>query len=251
MKRILAGPHAVTEVLHSTPGSIEVICVAESMRPTSVRRIEELARRARVSVELLPKNALDQIAKELLHQGVIAITGSYPYLDMDGLLAATKKEVSPLILALDQIQDPRNLGAIIRSAYAFGASGLVIPKDRSASVTSAAVRTSAGASELIRTVRVTNLVRCLDRLRDEGFQIFGATMDGNARLEHLPWQGRCVLVLGNESRGLRRLTSEHCDYLFTIPLSRNFDSLNVSAAASIALYEAARLRFPGKNGNAG
>ncbi len=243
MKRILSGPHAVSEALRTAPGAIDVICVAETMRPTSVKRIEDLARRARVSLETIPKSALDEISKGISHQGVIAITGSYPYLDLDGLLAVTKKELAPLIVVLDQVQDPRNLGAIMRSAHAFGASGIIIPKDRSASVTAAAVRTSAGASELIRTVRVTNLVRCLDNLRDEGFQVFGAAVGGERKLDSLSWQDRCVLVLGNEGRGLRRLTAQHCDMLFSIPLASDFDSLNVSAAAAIALYEAARQRF--------
>ncbi len=244
MKRILAGAHAVTEALRATPGSIEVICVAESIRPSSVRRIEDLARRARVAVEMLPKSALDQIAKGLNHQGVLAITGSYPYLDLEGLLAATKTELNGLIVALDQVQDPRNLGAIMRSAYAFGASGIIFPKDRSARVTAAAVRASAGASELVRTVRVTNLVRCLDRLRDEGYQVFGAAVGGGSSPRDLSWQDRTVLVLGNEGRGLRRLTAEHCDALFSIPFPGDFDSLNVSAAAAISLYEASLQRFP-------
>ncbi len=251
MKRILAGPHAVTEALRATPGAIEVICVAETMRPTSVRRIEDLARRTRVSVEILPRIALDRISKDLNHQGVIAITGSYPYIDLEGLLAAVKKEVNPLIIGLDQVQDPGNLGAIMRSAYAFGASGIVIPKDRSARVTSAAVRTSAGASELTRVVRVTNLVRCLDRLRDQGFQVFGAAVNGETKLEDLSWEDRCMLVLGNESRGIRRLTAEHCDKLFRIPLPCDFDSLNVSATAAIVLHKAAGQRFTRNNGQVG
>jgi 23S rRNA (guanosine2251-2'-O)-methyltransferase len=243
MKRILAGPHAVAEALKTAPKAIDVICIAESMRPSSVRRIEDLARRARVSVETMPKTSLDQLAKELKHQGVVAITGSYPYLDMDGLLTTTSKQENPLIVALDQVQDPRNLGAIMRSAHVFGASGLIIPKNRSARVTEATVRTSAGASELVHTVLITNLVRTLDDLRDQGYCVFGTALDGQSSLRDLSWKGKTVLVLGNEGKGLRRLTREHCDVLFTIPMANAFDSLNVSAAASIALYEAAGQRF--------
>ncbi len=242
MKRIIAGPNAVGEVLRSSPGAVEAVCVAESMRPTSVRRIEDQAKRARVAVEFLPKVALDEMAKELRHQGVIAITGSFPYVDLEGLIAASKKEANPLLVALDQVQDPRNFGAVMRSAYAFGAVGVIITKDRSASVTAAAVRTSAGASELLRVARITNLVRSLDQLKDAGFQIFGAAMHGTSRLHSMPLRDKCVLVLGNEGKGLRRLTAEHCDRLFSIPMMRDFDSLNVSAAAAIALYEAARQR---------
>ncbi len=243
MKRIIAGPNAVSEVLRSTPGKIEAICVAESMRPTSVRRIEDLAKHVRVSVETLPKVAIDEMAGDLRHQGVVAITGSYPYIDLDGLLDVAKKVSNPLLVALDQVQDPGNLGAIMRSAYAFGVVGVIITKDRSASVTAAAVRASAGASELLRVARVTNLVRSIDQLAEEGYQIFGAAMGGKSRLHSMPLRDKCVLVMGNEGRGLRRLTIEHCDRLFTIPMLREFDSLNVSAAAAIALYEAARQRM--------
>ncbi len=250
MKRILAGPHAVAEALKTAPKAIEVICIAESMRPSSVRHIEDLAHRARVSLETMPKSSLDQLTKALKHQGVIAITGSYPYLDMDALLAKTDKQENPLIVALDQVQDPRNLGAIMRSAHVFGASGLIIPKNRSARVTESTVRASAGASELVHTVLITNLVRTLDDLRDQGYRVFGAALDGQSSLRDLSWDGGTVLVLGNEGKGLRRLTREHCDVLFTIPMANAFDSLNVSAAASIALYEAAGQRFASNHATA-
>ena len=194
MKRILAGPHAVTEALKTSPKAIEVICIAESMRPSSVRRLEDMARRARVSVESMPKSSLDQLARELTHQGIIAITGSYPYLDMDGLMARTAKLENPLLVALDQVQDPRNLGAIMRSAHVFGASGLLIPKNRSARVTEATVRTSAGASELVATVLITNLVRTLDELRDQGYRVFGTSLDGSTSLRELSWRDRTVLA---------------------------------------------------------
>ncbi len=248
MKRILRGPHAVTQALRTSPKAIEVICVADSIQLSSKYRIEDLARHARVSLETLPKTAIDELAKEGHHQGIIAITGAYPYLDLDGLAAVAEKQANPLLLALDQVQDPHNLGAIMRSAYAFGASGLIITKDRSASVTAAAVRASAGTSELIRTARVINLVRTLDTLRDEGYQIFGAALGENATVRDLSWTGKTVLVLGNEGRGLRRLTVAHCDQLFTIPMAAEFDSLNVSAAAAISLYEASlQRRFSSQN----
>ncbi len=243
MKRILAGPHAVNEALRVKPGAIEVICVVESMRPTSVRRIEETARRSKVPMELLSREAVDQLAGKVVHQGVVAVTGSYPYIDLDGLLARAAEHPHPLIVVLDQIQDPRNLGAIMRSVHAFGGCGLIILKDRAAGVTAAVVRASAGASELVLTTRVTNLVRTLDRLRDEGYQVYGASTGDSTRVAEISWRGRTALVLGSEGRGLRRLTTEHCDRLFTIPLAVDFDSLNVSAAAAIALYEASRQRF--------
>lgn len=242
MKRILAGPHAASEALRTAPGSIEVVCVSESMQPSSVRKLEDQARRARVPVESLPKSALDKLAKGHHHQGVIAVTGSYPYTDLEGLVQLADSAENPLIVVLDQVQDPGNLGAVMRSAYAFGACGIVITKDRSAGVTTAVVRSSAGASELMKTAKVTNLVRALDRLRDEGFRVHGAGLGTNLSLAEVDFGGKCALVFGNEGRGLRRLTKEHCDDLFTIPMEGDFDSLNVSAAAAIALYEASKRR---------
>jgi 23S rRNA (guanosine2251-2'-O)-methyltransferase len=191
----------------------------------------------------MPKTAVDKLARETIHRGVIAITGSYSYLGLEELIKGADSEENPLFVVLDQVQDPRNLGAIMRSAHAFGASGIIIPKDRAARVTAAVVRTSVGASELIKTARVTNLVRAIDRLKAEGYQVYGAAVRGNIALSNMGWRGRSVLAMGSEGRGLRRLTEEHCDQLFTIPLAVDFDSLNVSSAAAIALYEAAKQRF--------
>ncbi len=242
MKRILAGPNAVSEALRAAPGRIEMVCIAETMRPVNVRRLEDLAKHSRVLCESLPKEALDRLAKGLVHQGVIAITGDYPYVDLPAILSRCQETQNPTIVVLDQVQDPRNLGAIMRSAYAFGASGVILPKDRAAKVTAAAVRTSAGASELLMVARIVNMARTLDELRDEGFRIYGASGRGGAPLSSLDWSGPTALVLGNEGKGIRRLTAEHCDILFDIPMACDFDSLNVSAAAAIALYEAHQRR---------
>jgi 23S rRNA (guanosine2251-2'-O)-methyltransferase len=243
MKRILAGPHAVAEAVRAAPGNIQVILVAESMRPSSVQRIEASAKHSKVPLELVTKAILDTLAEEMHHQGVVAITGAYPYIDLPALLARTAKEPAPLVVVLDQVQDPHNLGAVMRSAYAFGAAGIIIPKDRAAPVTAATVRASAGASELIRTVRVVNLVRALEEMKDAGFQLYGAAMSGDVSLPHLSFDGPSVIVLGSEGRGLRRLTARHCDRLFQIPMLSDFDSLNVSAAAAIALYQASLSRL--------
>jgi 23S rRNA (guanosine2251-2'-O)-methyltransferase len=243
MKRILAGPHAVLEALHATPGAIEVVLVVDSMRAGSMHRIEEKARHAKVPCELVTKPVADGLAAHLTHQGVVAITGDYPYLDFDGLLHHAEKIAHPLVVVLDQIQDPGNLGAIMRSSHAFGATGIILLKDRAAGVTGAAVRSSAGTSELLKTARVTNLVRALDDMRDQGYRVFGAAASGEAPLRDVTWTGKTALVMGSESKGLRRLTARHCDLLFSIPMANEFDSLNVSAATAIALYEASKQRF--------
>lgn len=244
MKRILAGPHAVTEALRASPKAIEVILIADTLRPMSIRQIEESARRAQVEVEETSRALIDEMTPGIPNQGVVAVTGSYPYVDLETMLGFANKQPMPLVVVLDQVQDPRNLGAVMRSAYAFGASGIVMPKDRSAPVTSAAVRASAGASELIRTARVTNLARTLDQLRDGGYQVYGAALGGDVLLQELSFEGKVALVLGSEGKGIRRLTAEHCDRLFRIALFNDFDSLNVSAAAAVTLYEASKCRMP-------
>jgi 23S rRNA (guanosine2251-2'-O)-methyltransferase len=242
MKRILAGPHAVIEALRATPGAIEVVCLAESLRSLTTKDIEDMARRARVECEVMPKESLDALAGKLHHQGVIAITGDYPYVDLVALLEHAQTHPHPLLVVLDQIQDPRNLGAILRSAHAFGACGVILPKDRAAKITAAAVRTSVGASELMKVCRITNLARTLDELKDAGYCVHGADAEAQDPLSAMSWSGRTALVMGNEGRGLRRLTAAHCDRLFKIPMATDFDSLNVGAAAAIALYEASKQR---------
>jgi 23S rRNA (guanosine2251-2'-O)-methyltransferase len=218
------------------------MCIADSLRTSTTQKLEDQARRARVSVEHLPKIALEKMGLGLNHQGVIAVTGSYPYMDLEGLLKTALAREKPLIVVLDQVQDPGNLGAVMRSAYAFGAQGVVITKDRAAHVTTAVVRASAGASELLKTAKVTNLVRALDRMKDVGFRVLGASLGASKFLAEEDFCDPCVLVFGNEGRGLRRLTMEHCDSLFRIPMDGDFDSLNVSAAAAISLYEVSRQR---------
>lgn len=242
MKRVLAGPRAVIEALRASPGACEVVYLADGVRSSSAQRVETLAERARVPCETVPRGALDGMADRLNHQGVVAITGAYPYLDLAALLDAAARDRDPLLVVLDQIQDPGNLGAIIRSSHALGASGLILTRNRSASVSRGAVRSSAGASELTRIARVTNLVRCLDELRDADYRVLGAAGEADAAVDSVNFGGPVALVLGNENRGLRRLTREHCDQLFSIPLAHDFDSLNVSSAAAIALHAAARAR---------
>ncbi len=247
MKRILAGPNVIMEALRASPRSIEVILIADSLRPMSMKQIEDAARRAQVEVEETSRMLLDRLTPGIPNQGTVAITGSYPYIDFDTLISIGEKQCDPLVVVLDQVQDPRNLGAVIRSSYAFGAIGIIMPKDRSAPINAAAVRASAGASELIKTVRVTNLARTMDQLREHGYQVYGADLKGDVLLHELSMEGRVALVLGNEGKGIRRLTAEHCDRLFRISLVNDFDSLNVSAAAAVALYEASKYRTPAPN----
>lgn len=200
-----------------------------------LREVEEAATRLRVTTAPLSSEALDTLAKGERHQGTVAISGDYPYCTLEDLLAQRAKPA--LFVALDEITDPQNLGAIVRSAAAFGADGILMPARRAAPVTPAAVRAAAGATEWMRIARVTNLVRALDTLRDQDFTVIGLDAQGDVELSDAPTApaGR-VLVIGAEGKGMRRLVREHCDALARIPLAGPIASLNASAAAAIALY---------------
>ena len=231
MKRILAGTHAVTEALRAAAGSVHVVYVA-----THDVKLSQLAKDRNVRVEERTPDELDALAQGLRHQGVVAITGDFPYLDLDGLLASI--EGPPLLLALDEVTDPHNFGAMIRSAVALGAHGVLTLKDRAVPVTGAVVRASAGATEHARIARVTNLARTLASLRDErSMSIVGLDAEGTHDVDALPDapSGR-VVVVGSEGRGLRPLVRKQCTELARIPMTSAIASLNASVAASIALF---------------
>lgn len=233
MKRVLAGAHAVLEALNARRKLPDVIYVQDDVpRLDAVRRA---AQQHQVRCESRPRLELDRLAPGLRHQGVVAIGGDYPYLSLEELLDTPSRP--SLFVALDQITDPHNFGAILRSAVALGVDGVITLKDRAVPVTGAVVRASAGASELARIARVTNLARCLQTLRDRGLQVVGLDGAGNTSLAELvaPALGR-VLVVGAEGTGLRRLVREQCDTLARIPMRGGFESLNAAVAASIAIY---------------
>jgi 23S rRNA (guanosine2251-2'-O)-methyltransferase len=239
MKRLLAGPRAVTEALRADSKRIVVVYVLN--QADRLREFDEEARRAGVRCEARSAAELDALAQGLKHQGVLAITGEYPYAELESVLR--DMPATPLIVALDQISDPHNFGAIVRSCVAFGADVIITLKDRAAPVTPVVVRASAGATERARIARVTNLARTLDSLRERGLRVIGLDAEGTTTLDAVPFDaaGR-VLVIGSEGDGLRRLTRSMCDELVRIEMPGGFESLNASVAAAIALYESARGR---------
>jgi 23S rRNA (guanosine2251-2'-O)-methyltransferase len=238
MKRLLLGPHAVKEGLRAAPERIAVL-YSDPEAGAVVAETQAFARERGVRWETRSRAELDTLADGARHQGVLAIAGDYPYLNLDQLLGSLGPK--PLLVALDQVTDPHNFGAIVRSAVALGAAGIVTLKDRAAPVTSAVVRASAGATELARIARVTNLARTLVELREREFQIVGLDAEGEIELHALPEaeHGR-VLLVGSEGYGLRRLVREQCDALARITLPGPLHSLNASVAAGIGIYESMR-----------
>mgnify|MGYP002398979905 CR=1 FL=1 len=182
---------------------------------------------------------LDSLAPGENHQGVVLVVGEYRYLTLEELVSRAPRDRP--IVALDQVQDPHNLGAILRSATVLGAAGAILPERRASPVTAAVVRTSAGATERLGVARVVNLGRALEELKTEGYWLFGAVGEGGAPPEELELTGSCVLVVGSEGGGLRPSIQKACDHLVTIPMEDPL-SLNVSVAAGILLGEAARQR---------
>src|SRR5215470_1527063 len=246
MARIVYGANPVRELVRAHPGEVSVVYLAAGDTGPALRDIARLCKERQVAFEERERPALDALAGDTgKHQGVVAVTGELEYADLDQLLEdLDEQRATPLLVVLDGVQDPRNLGAIVRSAHALGAHGVVVAKDRAAPVTPAAVKASAGATELTPICRVTNLVRALETLRERGVWTVGAVVGeaGAGAPDKLDLRGPIALVLGSEQRGLRPLVLRACDHRVRIPMAGTVASLNVSVAAGILLYEVARQR---------
>jgi 23S rRNA (guanosine2251-2'-O)-methyltransferase len=211
--------------------------VFEVLDATGNTEVAEATKAAGVPVKKVPQARVGELARGGVHQGVAARVGPYPYAELDDLLAAS----DPLVVVLDGVTDPQNLGAVLRVADGAGASGVVIPKDRAVGVTAAVVKASAGASEHVPTARVTNLRRAIDRMKKAGLWVYAAEVGGTPYTD-LDLAGPVGLVLGSEGRGVRRLVREGCDGAVSVPMLGAVGSLNVSVAAAVLLYEARRQR---------
>jgi 23S rRNA (guanosine2251-2'-O)-methyltransferase len=243
---IIFGRRPVLEALHAQKRSLHKIYLQRSMEGNAATDIRRLAQDRHVALEYVESGRLDRLSSGGNHQGVAAELASMSFWDLDDFLASGGPVgTGPAVLvALDEIQDPQNVGAILRSAGFFGVSGIVLPKWRNAPVSDVAVRVSAGASEYLNYIRVTNLAEAITSVKEAGFDVVGADMEG-ARIDAQPFSARTMLVLGGEGKGLRRLVRERCSRLVGIPGKTHVGSLNVGAAAAILLYELSK-----KNGHA-
>lgn len=237
------GLHAVMALVESDPGRVRVIHVQRGRRDERMQALVEAARGRGIRVEAAERAWLDRRCPGS-HQGVVADCHALtPLTDKDFEARFETLPRPHLLLVLDGVTDPRNLGAALRSAGAFGAHGLLVPERRSAGVTAAAWKVSAGAAARVPVARATNLVRALEDYRKAGLFIVGLDADGDAALDTLPFAGDpLVLVVGSEGKGLSRLVAERCDAIASIPMSATTESLNAGVATGIALYEVARLR---------
>ena len=243
--RIVFGVRPVEELCRARPREVSVVYLAEGTRSPETERVVQVAKERGVSVEIRPRRLIAELAKDGVHQGLVAITGRFRYASLEDLLNAARLAAeAPLLVLLDGITDPHNLGAIVRSAEVLGAHGVVIPSRNSASVTPGAVKASAGATERVPIAEVGNLLKSIDTLREAGVRVLGAGAGEGERLAALDLTVATALVVGAEGRGMREAVARRCDGLFHIPQRGVVSSLNASVAAAVALYEAARQRLP-------
>ena len=240
----------VLEALRAGNKRLEQITIAEGARHERLRELLDLARHARVPVHRAPRFALDRALRGVTHQGIVARTAAATYRDADELLDELSVRVGtaepPLVLGLDAVEDPRNLGAILRTAECAGVGGVFIPERRAVGLTATVAKAAAGALEHISVARVTNLIQLMQQLKQRNIWVIGAAADGTSDYTEWDWTVPSALFLGGEGTGLHRLVRERCDALVRIPLLGRIESLNVSVAAGVILYEALRQRSAGK-----
>ncbi len=240
MSEKIIGRNAVTEALNSDR-EIERIILAKGAEG-SIKKIEGKAKAKNIPLYYSDKSRMDRDADGGNHQGVIAVVSDYEYATVEKILETAKKRgEDPFVILLDGLEDPHNLGAIMRTAECAGAHGVIIPKRRSVSVTETVARTSAGAVEYMPCARVTNMTRTIEQLQEAGLWIAGCDMDGDT-LTEADLKGPIGIVIGSEGLGVSRLVREKCDFIVSIPMRGRITSLNASNAASILMYEIVRQR---------
>ena len=240
--QVIYGINPVLELLKGHDKAIRRLLVATGRGGESIRKILDLARKAGIPVEFKERDYLDRQAGQTSHQGVMGFCDDFAYADVDDVIANHHKDFkNNLILILDGITDPQNLGSLIRTAHCFGVNGVIIPKDRSASVTAAVMKASSGTAGYTPVAMEVNLSSAIEYLKSKGFWIYGADA-GNDRGVHAPdYRGNIAVVMGSEGKGLRPLIRKNCDFLLSIPMKGKIDSLNVSVAAGIILHEILRV----------
>lgn len=239
---IIEGRNPVIEALKAGR-TINKLMIAEGQKEGSIKKIIAMAKQEGIVISYVDRQKINQLSQSDNHQGVMAFAAAYDYKPLDELLNEIEaKEESPFLIVLDEINDPHNLGSILRTADAVGAHGVIIPKRRAVGLTPVVAKTSAGAIEYVAVCRVTNLARTIEQLKERNIWVAGADMAGEQTHFQANMTGGFALVMGNEGQGISRLVKEKCDYLIHIPMIGKVSSLNASVAASVILYEAFKQR---------
>ncbi|MEO6815334.1 MAG: 23S rRNA (guanosine(2251)-2'-O)-methyltransferase RlmB, partial [Edaphobacter sp.] len=233
---VLYGLHPVEEAIRSGSRQLDHVSVARERRDERLERLIQLCRTAGIRVELEPRDQLTRLARTDAHQGVLAVVKERQFLGVEDLLARKEEGQHRFFLALDGVEDPHNLGALLRTADGAGVDGVILPERRSAPVTATVAKTSAGASEHVRIARVTNLVRALEQMKQKHIWVLGLDERGTPDYTEFDFNTDCVLVLGREGAGLHDLVKKTCDHLLRIPMAGQVSSLNVSVAGAVVMY---------------
>jgi 23S rRNA (guanosine2251-2'-O)-methyltransferase len=239
--QVIFGINSLLEALKSQSGGVKKIVVAQGRGGGALRKITDLAEQRGIPVEFKERSYLDKRTGQKFHQGVIGFCENFDYVSVDDIIANRCADLkNNLILILDGITDPQNLGSLIRTAHCCGANGVIIPENRSAAVTAAVMKASAGAAHHTPVAMVVNLSHTIEYLKEKGFWIYGTDPVSGGYVSTFDYRGHIGLVMGSEGRGIRPLIKKKCDFLLSIPIMGKVDSLNVSVAAGIILYEMLR-----------
>ncbi len=242
---IIAGRNPVREALRSGR-TLNKIVLACGVKNETIKEIIKLAKEKKVPVQHVERQHIDKLVPGTAHQGIAAFAAAKDYVDLDELLDNIADK-NPFLIILDEICDPHNLGAVVRTADAAGAHGIIIPRRRSVQLTATVAKASAGAVEHVPVARVTNLVQTVKKLQQRGIWVIGADMDGQILHWHADLDGPVALVVGSEGKGLSRLLKECCDVIVRLPMQGRVNSLNASVAAALMMYEVVRQRAVGKS----
>ena len=240
------GINSVTEALKARGRAFEWVGMAKERHDIRLQRLIDDCRKIGIPIRFVPRTELDRMAGNAAHQGVVAVTSAKQYNDLDDVIASKRGQYS-LMVVLDGVEDPHNLGAILRTSDAAGVDGVVIPERRAASVTGTVTKASAGASEHLPIAKVTNIARTVEELKDRNIWTVGLDERGKQSYDALDYKMDCAVVLGAEGKGLHDLVKKKCDFLVSIPMLGKVPSLNVSVAAGVVLYEVVRQRRAGED----
>nr|WP_084247031.1 23S rRNA (guanosine(2251)-2'-O)-methyltransferase RlmB [Rummeliibacillus stabekisii] len=238
---MIAGKNPVLEALRSTR-DINKIWIAEGVKKSGINELISMAKERGIIVQFVPKKKIDQLSSEN-HQGIVASVAAYNYAELDDLFQLAKeRQEDPFFIILDELEDPHNLGSIMRTADAIGAHGIIIPKRRSVSLTAVVAKASTGAIEYIPTVRVSNLAQTVEELKERGVWIAGTDAKGSVDYRKMDATLPLAVIIGSEGKGMSRILKEKCDFLYHLPMVGHVTSLNASVAASLLMYEVYRKR---------
>ena len=239
--QVIYGINPVLELLKGHDKAIRRLLVATGRGGESIRKILDLARKAGIPVEFKERDYLDRQAGQTSHQGVMGFCDDFAYADVDDVIANHHKDFkNNLILILDGITDPQNLGSLIRTAHCFGLNGVIIPKDRSASVTATVIKASSGTAQCTPVAMEVNLSNTIEYLKEKGFWIYGTEAARGQDIRTMDYKGHIAVVMGSEGKGIRPLIRKKCDFFLSVPMRGNIDSLNVSVAAGVIFHEILR-----------